>query len=101
LTAIICNVRPSIVLVDLSFSFKREDIGLDEKTTGSLCRHVLLRFSIAVPSASKSGAIVHVGNGNGVRAPTDESPMPIGQQPLVRQFIRFLNFPRRAQRQAQ
>src|SRR5436309_9811191 len=62
------------------------------KNDGLLVSSRAVSISIAVPFGIQSGAIVHVGNGKGVAGPERCSPMPIGHQPLARQFIRFLNF---------
>src|SRR6266853_5100868 len=86
-------VRAGLVLSILRFasSFTAKTGG-SIKNDGLLVSSRAVRISIAVPFGIQSGAIVHVGNGKDVAGPERCSPMPIGHQPLVRQFIRFLNF---------
>src|SRR6476620_9649407 len=69
-----------------------ESTGGSIKNDGLFVSSRAVRISTAVPFGIQSGATVHVGNGKVVVGPERCSPMPIGHQPLVRQFIRFLNF---------
>src|SRR5262245_55930015 len=68
------------------------------KTLGSMKKDGLfvssrgVNISIADPAGIHVGAIDQVGNGKLVPGPVRWSAMPMGHQPLVRQFIRFLNF---------
>src|SRR5437667_7352000 len=86
------------VRVGLALSILRFASSFTANTGGSMKNDGLfvssrpVSISIAVPLGIQSGAIVHVGNGNGVGGPARWRPMPIGHQPLARQFIRLLNF---------
>src|SRR5207248_1174257 len=81
----------ALSILRFASSFTAETGG-SMKNDGLLVSSRAVNISIAVPFGIQSGAIVHVGNGKGMGGPARWRPMPIGHQPLLRQFIRFLNF---------
>src|ERR1700749_45978 len=82
-------VRAGLALSILRFASSfTANTGGSMKNDGLFVSSRAISISIAVPLGIQSGAIVHIGNGNGVAGPERRSPMPIGDQPLVRQFIR-------------